>query len=760
MAIKKYTKKPAGAKKPATKKAEGTASSSGTKKKINKNKLIKTILYWCAVLACIGVMVGSVVAVWLSSYLVKATAGDDAVLNLNDIKLAYTTILYYEDPENPGSYLEYQRLRNDTENRIWVDLENISPYVVDAFIAVEDKDFYQHKGVNITRTIAAAINEYTPIKLFSSKQGASTITQQLVKNLTEDMDSDGLGGAFRKLREIFRAFMLEKNYTKDIILEAYLNTLRLSGQLGGVQAGAHAYFDKDISEVTLAEAATIAAVTKAPTYYSPIANPENNIERRNDILYFMLQQGKITQEEFDDAIDDELVIASKEETVASENVNSYFTDMVLDQVIADLQSENGMTKGAATQLVYSGGLRIYTTVNPNVQNAMEKEFSDESGTFSKYAKEAKVKDKATGEEKIITPQAAMVSVDYDGKIVGVVGGLGEKTADRSLNRAVDSVRPVGSTMKPIGAYALALDYGYINFSYPVEDSWFEMRKNDANDPDEEAREWPANYSKTYTETNIPVAKALAKSLNTVAVKTLDYVGVENAFSFLEDTLHITSLVSPDENRYSNDMDLGPLALGSLTYGISPLEMAAAYAIFGNEGVYTKPYCYTTVETASGEILLEKEVTTVQAISEETAYIMNRMLRGTLHYSNPVTGEAGTGYGLGTDRMDSVGKTGTTSDNKDHWFVGLTPYYATATWWGYDDQIELTVNYRTHPPTTSWRNVMNAAQKNLPLKSFPVADTVVAHNYCEDSGKLANGSCPLQFQGYYTEDNLPGYCPMH
>ena len=208
------------------------------------------------------------------------------------------------------------------------------------------------------------------------------------------------------------------------------------------------------------------------------------------------------------------------------------------------------------------------------------------------------------------------------------------------------------------------------------------------------------------------------------------------------------------------MDLGPLALGSLTYGISPLEMAAAYAIFGNEGVYTTPYCYTTVETASGEILLETEVTTVQAISEETAYIMNRMLQGTLRYSNPITGEAGTGYGLYTDRMDSVGKTGTTSDNKDHWFVGLTPYYATATWWGYDDQIELTVNYRTHPPTTSWRNVMNEAQKNLPLKSFPVAENVVTHNYCEESGKLANGSCPMQFQGYYTEDNMPGYCTLH
>ena len=749
MAIKKYEKKPAAAKKTVrTKKTDGTATSSGSKKKTDKNKLIKNILYWCGVLVCIGVMVFSVAAVWLASYLVKVTENDDMWLNLNDIKLAYTTILYYEDPENPGTYLEYQRLRNDTENRVWVDLEDISPYVIDAFIAVEDKDFYEHKGVNITRTIAAAINEYTPIKLFSSKQGASTITQQLVKNLTDDMDSDGLGGAFRKIREIFRAFMVEKNYTKDIILEAYLNTLRLSGQLGGVQAGANAYFDKDISEVTLAEAATIAAVTKAPTYYSPIANPENNIERRNDILYFMLQQGKITQEEFDDAIDDELVIATSEETVASETVNSYFTDMVLDQVIEDLQTENGMTKSDATKLVYSGGLRIYTTVNPNVQNAMEKEFSDESGTFSKYAKEAKVKDKQTGEEKIITPQAAMVSVDYNGKIVGVVGGLGEKTADRSLNRAVDSVRPVGSTMKPIGAYAPAIDMGYINYSTGLPDMPFKKIKDPKTG---EERAWPRNYvgEGIYEEINIPEVHAIERSLNTIAVWAVDMLGPENAYDFLTNTLNISSLVPAD-------IDHGPMALGSLSYGISPLEMAAAYAMFGNGGVYTTPYCYTTVETAQGDIILEKQVTTVQAISEDTAYIMNRALR------QVIVGERGTAAAVGGPaRMESVGKTGTTSDDMDHWFIGLTPYYCSAGWWGYDEQIPLTVNYRKHPPTLAWKNVMNIAQENLEYKNFPKSSGVITLTYCKDTGDLATESCPHQATGYYTEDNKPATtCYMH
>ena len=698
-------------------------------------------------------MVGSVVAVWLASYLVEVTAGDDKMLNLNEIELSYTSIVYYENPEVPGEYLEYQRLRNDTENRIWVDLEDISPYVIDAFIAVEDKDFYEHKGVNFVRTIAAAINEYTPIKLFDSKQGASTITQQLVKNLTWDDDADGVEGIFRKLREIFRAWTLEKNYTKDIILEAYLNTLRLSGQLGGVQAGANTYFCKDISEVTLAEAASIAAVTKAPTYYSPIANPENNIERRNDILYFMLQQGKITQEQYDDAIDDELVIFDGDETeVASDSVNSYFTDMVIDDVIEDLMEEYGYTKGEATHMLYNEGLRIYSTVNPTVQNAMEKEFSDESGTFSKYAKETTVTDKVTGEEKVVTPQAAMVSIDYSGRIVGVVGGLGEKTEDRTLNRAVDSVRPVGSTMKPIGAYALGIDYDYITYSTGIEDNWFQMRRDNEEDLTQEPREWPRNFSGTYFETNIPVAKAIAKSLNTVAVKTLDYVGLRNSYDFLHDVLHITSL-DP-----AGDVAYGPLALGSLTYGISPLEMAAAYAMFGNEGVYTTPHSYTTVETADGEVLLEKKVTKTQAIGEDTAYIMNRALKTVLQAG----GTAGYAA-LRPARFEAAGKTGTTTDDKDHWFIGLTPYYCTATWWGYDDQIRLTVRYDSHPPTTAWKRVMDEAQANLPDKAFPTSSNVEVRTYCDDSGDLANPSCPTQVQGYYKKDTpeeILHQCTMH
>ncbi|MEG2929091.1 MAG: transglycosylase domain-containing protein [Oscillospiraceae bacterium] len=703
------------------------------------------MLYWGGVLVCLGIMVGSVMAVAMSAYLVKVTENDDAVLNLTNIKWNLTSIIYYPergaDGKETGEFNEYQRLQNKTENRIWVDLGDISPYVVDAYIAVEDKDFKDHKGVNLKRTIAAMINEYSPIKLFASKQGASTITQQLVKNLTNDTAGSGLQGALRKAREIFRAYMLEKRYSKEIILEAYLNTLGLSGQLAGVQAGANAYFGKDISEVTLAQAASIAGITKSPTYYNPFINPENNLERRNHILGLMLEQEKITQEEYDTAIAEELILTGKapEDT---KSYNSYFTDMVVERVIKDLMAKFSMTEGEATSYFYNSGLKIYSTVDPTVQSAMEAEFADGSKTFP--VKETKVKDKVTGEEKVVTPQAAMASIDYTGAIVGTVGGLGTKTEDRSFNRAVDAIRPVGSTMKPIGAYAPALDYKLITYSTGYEDNFLKMMP-DKTAPEGE-RPWPKNYSGTYSEATIPVVKAIAKSLNTIAVKVEDVLGPKTAYDFLKDTLHITSLTP-------QDMDISPMALGSLTYGISPLEMAAAYAMFGNGGKYTTPHCYTTVEDSSGDIILETKVTTVQAISPETAYIMNRALKQVLL-------PEGTANGLAPKRLDAVGKTGTTSDDKDHWFIGLTPYYSTATWWGYDDQVTLTVNYRSHPPTTAWRNVMNVAQEKMDAKSFPVSKNVVTMTYCDDSGDLANPTCPSPREGYYTEDNLPGMCIMH
>ena len=687
-------------------------------------------------------MIGSVAAVALAAYLVDVTKDDDRYLNLTNVKYNQSSRLFHIDPAT-GEYVETVTLQNDTETRTWVDLDEISPHIINAYVATEDQNFYNHKGVNIKRTIAAMINEYTPIKLFSSRQGASTITQQLVKNLVDDRAVSGLDGALRKVREIFRAFTLEKNYSKDMIMEAYLNKISLSGMLAGVQAGAEVYFDKDVSEVTPAEAAMIAGITKNPTEYNPFLNPENCLERRNDVLYFMFNNGYLTQAEYDEAIASDLGLAEKHTMQQTSNINSYFTDMVIDQVINDLMEEYDYSRETATHMLYNEGLRIYTTMNPVVQAAMEEEFADESGTFSQYAKEAVVKDKSTGEEKTVTPQAAMVSIDYDGRVVGVVGGVGEKTTNRSLNRAVDSARPVGSTIKPIGAYALGIDYAYIHYSYGMEDSYFKQIEDEETG---EMKDWPRNYSGEPSDTIVPVVTAIAKSLNTIAVKTVDMVGVKNSYSFVKDTLHVSTLSE-------GDISHAPMALGAMSWGISPLEMAAAYAMFGNEGVYTTPHCYTTVEDAEGDVILETNVTTVQAISPETAYIMNRALK------QVVTSGTAAAVG-GPARMEGIGKTGTTSDDKDHWFIGLTPYYCSAGWWGYDDQIPLTVNYSKHPPTQAWKNVMTKSQADLPYKEFPTTEGVIAMNFCGDTGDLAGEACPNQQLGYYTQDNLPSICLVH
>ena len=728
--------KKAETKKRVTKTADKSQEPKQPKKPKKKSDkpLWKRVAVVLGYLICLGVMVGSAVLVALTMYLVDVTRDDAKDLNLTNLQLSLTSIIYYQDAET-GEYEEYQRL-DGSENRIWVDLEDIPQHVIDAYIAVEDKDFYEHHGVDIVGTVAAMVNEYTPIKLFSSKRGASTITQQLVKNITMDNSGSGIEGAFRKLREIYRAFALEKQYSKDEILEAYLNTLRLSHNWAGVQAGANNYFGKDISELTIAEAASIAGITKNPSVYNPYSYPENNIERRNDILYFMHQQGKISTEDYEAALAEELVL--NQEIRSKSFVNSYFTDMVIDQVIEDLMEKYSISRSEASKMVQEDGLKIYSTVDPTVQSAMEQVMLNEPDSkgrtlFPTKENTYKLKD---GTSVTQTPQAAMVSVDYEGRIVGVVGGIGEKTEDRVLNRAVDSLRQTGSTMKPIGAYGPALEYDYIHFSTALFDDYIQEIE-DKNEP-EGKRKWPRNYDGNYTMRLTPACYALAKSWNTIAVRTLMLMGVETSYDFLVNSVGISSL-------HEKDKDWAPLALGGLSEGISPLEMAAAYAIFGNEGRYIEPYCYTTVEDSDGEVILETKVTSVQALSEDTAYIMNRMLKNVLTY--------GTGAGLAPKYMDAVGKTGTATDDKDHWFIGVTPYYSTAVWMGYDNPATLSVNYGTHAPTTAWRNVMNICQQNLPKKNFAVAKGVEQFNYCPITGNIANANCPDQQVGYYKKSTI-------
>lgn len=763
-------------------------------------------LKFCFAMMCLGIIAASVVAVMVSSYLAKATVNDEALLDLDNLKLSYSSVILVRDSDT-GEFYEFLRLVGD-ENREWVELKDIPLLVQNAFIAAEDQNFRTHSGFSIKRNVFAVLNElsykFTGQYLGSGiKQGASTIDQQLVKNLLDDDDTEGTAGYMRKLREVFRAYVLERRYSKDMILEAYLNIIPLTGINAGVEAGAQRYFGKSVQDLSLPEAASLACITNNPTRYNPWNNPEEHLGRRDYVLQCMQEQGYISESEYQSALatpldsylndisaDPNIHDQTTEEGTTTGNkviqmvdpetgepmfdpetgepINqvvpytsqyNWFVEQVLNEVTRDLMEQKDMSRSEAFNYIFNNGLRIYATMDPKVQSIAEQVMADAT-MFPQIAHELTddngqpVTDEA-GNPQVIYPQSAMAVINYDGELVAVVGGLGTKTEDRAFNRATDARRPIGSTMKPIGAYGLGIEYDLITYSTYMPDMPIQVPagKLDAHAPDPNApADWPRNYAGTPSGNNFTVAEALARSLNTIAVRVGQQVTPENSFEFLTSTLQISSLI------YPNDVDLGPMNLGSLTEGISPYELAGAYMIFGNGGRFTTLHSYLSVEDRSGDIVVEPVITTMQAISEETAMIMNKMLYGVLHSAG------GTGNGLYVrDDMDSVGKTGTTSDDKDHWFVGLTPYYCTATWWGYDKQVPLNFHqYGKHPPTLAWRAVMEQAQEGLEFKAFPTSEGVVTVSYCTESGSKAGPNCPSVAVGYYKADGRQpdDVCPVH
>lgn len=697
----------------------------------------------------------------LGVYLGVSTRNDDLWLDLDQIPYKTETIIYAK--EENGDWEEYASLPC-TQNKQYVEGSLMPRYLKDAFIAVEDKDFYSHHGVNLLRTVYAALNEVKYALTGSYfggedgiKIGASTITQQLVKNLTRDDDDDGLAGYLRKIREIWRALRMDASYDKETILEAYLNTISFTDNTAGVAAEAEKLFGTTVDKLTLAQCASLAAITRSPARYNPVTQPEAHLERRNYVLNQMLEEGFITQQEHDAAVAEPLKITGTGRDPERDNTpTDYFTDALIEDLIADLTQQRGLSRSEATRLLYDGGLRIYATVVPTLQEAMKQTL--ESGAL--YPRPgvtvtAELEDEdgnpildENGNPKTgpvtVYPQAAMVSLNYEGELCAVVGGLGEKEISRGFNRGTQALRQVGSTMKPIGAYVLGIEENKINWSSALEDSPVRQIEDEETG---EKKDWPRNFSGSYSNKDLLVADALARSINTIAVRVGERVGVGKIYRFTTKELGISSFVAADK-------DSGPMILGSSTTGVTPEEMAGAYSIFGSGGSFTTIHSYTSVVRGTGETLLEPKIETKQVISSDTAYIMNRLLAGVMQ-------GAGTGAGYSVnDGMDSVGKTGTTSDNRDHWFIGLTPYYVTASWYGYDENLPLEVNYSAHPPTLAWRNVMRAAQRALPKKEFPVDDTVEQIEYCTVTGLLPGSGCPTA-TGYYKPDDRPvAVCPGH
>ena len=743
---------------------------------------------------CVGIMLGSALAVGAVYYVVQATANDGDLLNLDNIELSQSSVVMATDRQT-GAQVEYAVLRSSNSHRVWADLEQIPRNLQYAFICTEDKGFYTEPGVNFKRTIGAMINEYI-LPIYSSKQGASTIEQQLIKNLTDDDSSSGIQGALRKLREIYRALCLSRAYSKETILEAYLNTISFTGTIQGVQTAANEYFNKDVSQLTLWECATIASITKNPTNYNPYTNPENLINRRNFLMYNMWQQGIITEQEYRDAAAQPLVLAEED---ASRNkaasTTSYFTDALFNEVVKDIMVKENVEESVAQKMLYSGGLTIEATVDPKLQRTMEQLMRNEGDAYFPAGwHEEEVTSISEDDQQVFnedgTPktrtaedgtvyyyrnvrtQAAMVTLDYDGNVLAMVGGLGEKTKSLSLNRAYDVTRQTGSVIKPIGAYALGIEYGLVNWSTMLNNSPLYL-KQDMIIRDEDYcrrnglmgmsdkqlkaypnawRSWPKNYGNNYGDnTDVPLWNGLARSLNTIAIRVGDLVGANNIFQFAYNTLQLDTL-DP-----TNDVGLAQMVMGSQTRGVTPMALAAAFQIF-YDGQYTTPHLYTRVLDRDGNIYLEDNSTSYQALTPQTAYVMNRLLKNVL-YSN--VGTAGGRY-PNSNGMESFGKTGTASDERDLWFVGGTPYYVTAVWWGYDAPYDMTKTLsksqaKTRTCVAAWKAFMEQAQADLPYKAFPKSDGVVERSYCTQSGLLASGSCPSTAVGFYRADDLPDVC---
>lgn len=604
-------------------------------------------------------------------------------------------------------------------NSIFVPYEEVPQDLIDAFIAIEDKRFLTHDGVDWYRSIAAGLNF---IGGSGSTFGGSSITQQLIKNITGEKDFS----PERKIQEIIWALDLETKLDKTEIIEIYMNIINLSHGCTGVQAAANTYFSKDVSELTLIECAAIAAITNNPGYYDPVRNPANNRKRRDIILEQMLEQGYITQEEFGASHGKELV-TDLTRFESSDGINSWYVDMALEDVIADLCAEYGYSTQAASMMVYSGGLRIYTAMDSDVQRTLEEY----------YANRENFPDLGP-----VNPfQSGMIIIDpATGDILGVAGAVGEKTANRVQNYATTAKRPSGSTIKPLSVYAPALDAGLITSASVYDDVPVSFRNAGGA-----LAAWPKNAPAVYRGlTNIKTA--ISESVNTVAVRVLAELGERESYNFLVEKAGIRSLIDKrvlNDGSVISDIGAASLALGQQNYGVTARELTAAYSMFANSGIFNETRSYIKVTDAAGNVILSKDYTGTRAISAESAAIMTLLLE------NVVTN--GTAKSVTLDAFVPVaGKTGTTQDNKDKWFVAYTPYLIGGVWGGceYPASLDGISNYTC---MKIWDEVMTILHAKYVSGAavpagFSIPENIVRVKVCADSGKLMSASCRADPRG--------------
>lgn len=729
-----------------SRKAEQAAANNDDNKE-KKPGTGKKVLRAIAAVILVGIIVMCIAGCVLTVWVFDTLNNDQQMLDLSMQKAKYTTIFYADDGET-----ELARAYDpEAGNRIWVDYDKMPQQLLDAVVAVEDKRFWEHNGVDFLTTSKAgvsAILQKIGLTGFygGATPGASTITQQVVRNITNDRAVDGAEGWARKLREIFRALNVEKYYTKQQIIETYLNLASFSQNCSGIQAAANVFFNKDVSELTVAECATIVGTTKNPYAYDPYTHWEANQQRKEYILGLMLEQGKLTKEEYNAAISQEIVLATG--TNSNATIQTWFVDYVTDEVCRDLAEKQGITEAEAYQNLISGGYRIYTTCEERVQDILEDYYASPDNF------------PAVNNEEY--PQSAFVITDTNGAIKGIVGGNRGKEGNRIWNRASDTTRQIGSTIKPITSYVLGIEKDIITYSTVIEDRQVVVN------PDEVSYSQPLWVPKNeYNSFRgfVTVRTAIIRSINTVAVQITQKLGTTTSYDFLKYSLNVDTLTAGDDS-YS------PMALGSLSKGMTLVKLAGAYQMFGNGGVRTEPYSYIRVEDTFGNVILEKNTVPNRVISAETATVMNRLLQ-------EVTGSEGTGAAanLGAMNIPVAGKTGTTDDSVDQWFVGVTPYYVGVCWLGYDSRYQTddqgnikyyangnpipnSIRYSSYPPPKIWKAIMSQVHEGVSGKSFETSNNVTAYQYCKLTGMLAGDGCTETATGWYKNSNIPQVCSYH
>lgn len=723
---------------------------------------------------------------------------DDApdISDVNIVPVGEATFVYDAD----GNQL--QKLTAPDSNRMPVDLDQIPKDLQYAVVAIEDERFYEHNGIDIRGILRAAVRGITT-GTFS--EGASTITQQLIKNnvFTDWVNESTLQRFQRKFQEWYLALELEKQVDKDEILENYLNTINLGNGNYGVQAAAQDYFGKDVSELTLSECTVLAGITQNPTRYNPITNPENNAQRRQEVLDHMLEQEYITKEQYDECLADNVYdrIQSIEQEEENEDTTySYFIDELTEQVIQDLQDKRGYTEQQAYNALWSGGLRIYTTQDPDIQQICDEEYSDSSnfpsgsqveldyaltvrhpnGEEENYSAEMleqyfienessdfsllfdsqesaqahvdayKAYVLSDGSEVVAEtvhftpqPQSSLCIIDqHTGYVKAIVGGRGEKSTSLSLNRATNTTRQPGSTFKPLAAYAAALNECDMSLATTFEDEPFTY---DNGEP-------LYNADRQYHGT-VTMRESIVHSYNIPAVKCMIDITPELGVEYLE-KFGFSSLVTEpvDINGESYDDLNASTAIGGITYGVSNLELTAAYAAIANNGVYIKPVFYTRILDSDGNVVIDNTPEKTTVIKPSTAYLLTSAMEDVI--------SEGTGTRVQFDGMHLAGKTGTTDNYRDLWFCGFSPYYTCSVWAGYDDNTVLPAGESRTYQQTLWRNIMERIHENLVDTEFKMPSTVEEASICTRTGLLATSSCNAVTE-YFDIDQIPTqYCSGH